>query len=163
MKKKLSLFLFNLNLSKLDPDIVSFSKEEEARQSNNLLMIASESLCPRPVREALTMVFGNKYAEGYPSLRMTNYERDRIDKEPERYLAFHRRYGDRRFYKGAEFSNFIEVLAQRRAAEIFANPNASAGEIFVNVQPLSGAAANNAVYNAFVIPGDTIIDRKSVV
>ncbi|MBI5778784.1 MAG: glycine cleavage system aminomethyltransferase GcvT [Planctomycetes bacterium] len=156
MSKK-SGFMFDAKLSSLDPDIVSFINAEEQRQSNNLLMIASESLCPKPVREALTAVFTNKYAEGYPSLRMTIEERNRIEKEPERYLAFHRRYGDRRFYKGAEFSNFVEVLAQRRAAEIFANPNAPVDGIFVNVQPLSGAAANNAVYNSFLVPGDVIM------
>lgn len=150
-------FRFDTKLSSLDPDIVSFIQAEERRQSNNLLMIASESLCPKPVREALTAVFTNKYAEGYPSLRMTIEERNRIEKEPERYLAFHRRYGDRRFYKGAEFSNFVEVLAQRRAAELFANPNAPVDGIFVNVQPLSGAAANNAVYNSFLVPGDVIM------
>ncbi|MEK7450017.1 MAG: hypothetical protein AAB019_11120, partial [Planctomycetota bacterium] len=152
-------FFFDEELSDLDPDIHNFITAEEQRQNNKLIMIASESLCPKPVREALTTPFTNKYAEGYPSLRMTIYERDRIDKETERYLAFHRRYGDRRFYKGAEFCNFIEVLAQRRAAEIFANPrcNIGAESIFVNVQPLSGAAANNAVYNAFLVPGDTIM------
>ncbi|MEW6025939.1 MAG: serine hydroxymethyltransferase [Planctomycetota bacterium] len=150
-------FTFDAKLSSLDPDIVSFIKGEEERQSNNLLMIASESLCPMPVREALTAVFTNKYAEGYPSLRMTIGERNRIEKEPERYLAFHRRYGDRRFYKGAEFSNFVEVLAQRRVAELFANPNAPVDDIFVNVQPLSGAAANNAVYNSFLVPGDVMM------
>ncbi|MFA5793625.1 MAG: glycine cleavage system aminomethyltransferase GcvT [Candidatus Brocadiia bacterium] len=155
--KKQSSFLFDSGLGKLDPDIQFFAKCEEGRQSSSLLMIASESLCPKPVREALTMVFTNKYAEGYPSLRMAQDERNQVEKEPARYLSFHRRYGDRRFYKGAEFSNFVEVLAQRRAAEIFANPNASVDEIFVNVQSLSGAAANNAVYNAFVVPGDTIM------
>ncbi|MFH1231085.1 MAG: glycine cleavage system aminomethyltransferase GcvT [Planctomycetota bacterium] len=156
MKSKRN-FLLDTKLSVLDPDIDFFIRAEEKRQSKNLLMIASESLCPRPVREALTSVFSNKYAEGYPSLRMTVDERQRIDKEPERYLAFHRRYGDRRFYKGAEYCNFIEVLAQRRTAEIFASHNISADDIFVNVQPLSGAAANNAVYNAFLTPGDTIM------
>lgn len=150
-------FLVNSKLSALDPDVVSFINAEEERQGNNLQMIASESICPKPVREALSAVFTNKYAEGYASTRMTVDERRRIEKEPERYLAFHRRYGDRRFYKGAEISNFIEVLAQRRAAEIFANPTAPADDIFVNVQPLSGAAANNAVYNSFLIPGDVIM------
>ncbi|MFH0887758.1 MAG: serine hydroxymethyltransferase [Planctomycetota bacterium] len=150
-------FLLDTKLSVLDPDMDFFIRSEENRQSKNLLMIASESLCPRPVRETLTSLFTNKYAEGYPSLRMTINERTRIEKEPERYLAFHRRYGDRRFYKGAEYCNFIEVLAQRRAAEIFANPNAPVDNIFVNVQPLSGAAANNAVYNAFLTIGDTIM------
>ncbi|MDI6787884.1 MAG: serine hydroxymethyltransferase, partial [Planctomycetota bacterium] len=150
-------FLFKSNLSSIDPDTDFLIRAEEERQRGNLLMIASESLCPRPVREALTTVFSNKYAEGYPSLRMTRDERQRIEKEPERYLAFHRRYGDRRFYKGAEFCNFIEVLAQRRAAELFANSNADADEVLVNVQPLSGAAANNAVFNAFLTPGDVMM------
>ncbi len=79
-------------------------------------------------------------------------------------LAYYRRYADRRFYKGGEYVNFLETLAQRRAAQCFAtdkNSNAimkvSAEEIFVNVQPLSGAAANNSVYEAFVEPGDTVM------
>ena len=150
-------YLFKEKLSSIDPDVQYFITAEEDRQSDNLLMIASESLCPEPVRECLTSAHTNKYAEGYPSSRMTVDERARIEKEPERYLAFHRRYGDRRFYKGAQFSNFVEVLAQRRAAEIFANPNAAVDDIFVNVQSLSGAAANNAVYNSFLVPGDTIM------
>ncbi|MCK4909746.1 MAG: hypothetical protein KAS70_07595, partial [Planctomycetes bacterium] len=154
---KTNNFFFDEDLGKLDPELTNFISAEEARQTNKLLMIPSESLCPSPVRDALTTPFTNKYAEGYPSLRMTIHERKRIEKETDRYLAFHRRYGDRRFYKGAEFCNFIEVLAQRRAAEIFANPNAPAETIFVNVQSLSGAAANNAVYNAFLTPGDTIM------
>ncbi|MFQ6118165.1 MAG: serine hydroxymethyltransferase, partial [Candidatus Bipolaricaulia bacterium] len=39
----------------------------------------------------------------------------------------------------------------------FANPHAPAEEIFVNIQPLSGAAANLAVYDAFVEPGDVVM------
>ncbi|MBI4833631.1 MAG: glycine cleavage system aminomethyltransferase GcvT [Planctomycetes bacterium] len=150
-------FLFDEELSKLDAEVSSLISEEAKRQEDKLIMIASESICPQPVLDALNNPYSNKYAEGYPSIRMTTYERNLIDKDHDRYLAFHRRYGDRRFYKGAEFCNIVEVLAQRRAAEIFATSDVPADKISVNVQSLSGAAANNAVYNAFVVPGDTVM------
>ena len=51
----------------------------------------------------------------------------------------------------------MESLACRRVAALFANENVKAENIFVNVQSLSGAAANNAVYEAFVEPGDTVM------
>jgi len=166
-------FLFRGGLSYLDKTIDCLVRAEEQRHQEKLVMIASESLCPDIVLEALATVFTSKYAEGYPSLRMTQEERSLIEEDlsglkpcrtvglckagMERHLAFHRRYGDRRFYKGAEYSNFIEVLAQYRAAQVMANDRVPAERIFVNVQPLSGAAANNAIYNAFVLPGDTVM------
>lgn len=154
---KQSNYLFTDTLVESDQTADILINEETTRQSDKLVMIPSESLCPPAVRQALATVFSHKYAEGYPSLRMTVSERQRVEEGMERYLAFHRRYGDRRFYKGAEFCNMVEVLAQKRAAEIFATKDVPAEKIFVNVQPLSGAAANNAVYNAFVVPGDVIM------
>ncbi|OHB77331.1 MAG: hypothetical protein A2Z34_10945, partial [Planctomycetes bacterium RBG_16_59_8] len=148
--------MFAQSLAEVDPavrDIIGF---EDDRQRRKIIMIASESLCPKAVREALDSPFTNLYAEGYPSTRLSGSERKRV-LEYDRYLAFHRRYGDRRFYKGTEFVNFIEVLAQKLAAEIFATDSIPAEDIQVNVQALSGAAANNAVYEAFVSPGDTVM------
>ena len=72
-------------------------------------------------------------------------------------LAYYRRYADRRFYKGVDYVNFIETLAQRRAALIFANERVADKDIYVNVQPLSGAAANLAVYDTLVNAGDTVM------
>src|SRR5258706_6580867 len=71
--------------------------------------------------------------------------------------AEYRRYSDPRYYKGTEFADMIEALARRRGAELFANERVSADKLFVNVQPLSGAPANSAVYTALIQPGDTIM------
>jgi glycine hydroxymethyltransferase len=56
-----------------------------------------------------------------------------------------------------EYADAIEALARHRCAQTFAANGVSAEEIYVNVQPLSGAPANNAVYHALVNPGDTIM------
>ena len=51
----------------------------------------------------------------------------------------------------------LEALTRRRAAELFAANGISADQLYVNVQPLSGAPANSAVYTALLQPGDTIM------
>ncbi|MBI2901877.1 MAG: glycine cleavage system aminomethyltransferase GcvT [Planctomycetes bacterium] len=140
----------------IDADVRRFIELEEQRQARKLQMIPSESICPKPVLAALGSAFSNKYAEGYPSPRMTRRERDRIP-DVERHLAFFRRYSDKRYYKGTEFVDFVEALAQQRCAELFAANGVRAADIFVNVQPLSGAPANNAVYEALCRPGDVVM------
>ncbi|HET90234.1 MAG TPA: glycine cleavage system aminomethyltransferase GcvT [Chloroflexi bacterium] len=72
-------------------------------------------------------------------------------------LAFYRRYADRRFYKGVDYVHFVECLAQRRCAQIMAHGDLEPEHIHVNVQALSGAAANLAVYWALLKPGDTLM------
>lgn len=151
-----SNFFFEVELSNVDPDSHYIIKLEEERQAKKIMLIASESICPRPVKEALASVFTNLYAEGYPHMRYIRDEREEL-LDFERQLTFHRRYSDRRYYKGVDYVNFIEALAQKRCAELFASDNTPAKRIFVNVQPLSGAAANNAVYEAFLEPGDTVM------
>ncbi|MCL4458374.1 MAG: glycine cleavage system aminomethyltransferase GcvT [Chloroflexi bacterium] len=155
--------LFKEDLSEIDSDTDLLIAFEEERQKQRLIMIPSESIAPKAVRQALGSVFTNIYAEGWPCLKMT---RDEIDQllEYEHQLAHHRRYADRRFYRGCEYVNLIEALAQKRVAELFAttkDPDAKvkvgAEEILANVQPLSGAAANNAVYEALLQPGDTVM------
>jgi glycine hydroxymethyltransferase len=148
--------VFGKNLAEVDPDVADLIAFEEERQARKLIMIPSESYCPKPVREALGSVFNNIYAEGYPRLQMT---RDEIDLllQFDHELAHYRRYADRRFYKGVEYADLIECLAQRRVAECFANERVSADEIYVNVQPLSGSPANLSVYEALLDSGDTIM------
>ena len=140
----------------VDPDIDTIIGFEEERQARKLIMIPSESMAPLAVRQALGSVFNNVYAEGYPPLRMTREDEATIlDFDHE--LAYYRRYGDRRFYKGVDYVHFVETLAQRRCAMAFATRSLSDKEIQVNVQPLSGAAANLAVYDAFLQTGDTVM------
>ena len=72
-------------------------------------------------------------------------------------LTHYRRSGDPRYYKGVEYADVAESLARRRAAEAFAANGYTADQIYVNVQALSGAPANNAVYQALINLGDTVM------
>ncbi len=156
MERGYSDFLVREDLSEMDPDTDLVIGFEEERQAQKIILIPSESICPRAVRQALGSVFTNIYAEGYPPLRMTREEEDLLLNFGYE-LAYYRRYADRKFYKGCDYVHFLETLAQRRIAKCFATDKIGAHEIYVNIQPLSGAAANNSVYEAFVEPGETVM------
>ncbi len=145
-----------VGLEQVDPETDRIIGFEEERQARKLILIPSESMAPSAVRQALGSVFNNIYAEGYPPLRMTRDDEPMLLDIPHQ-LAYYRRYADRRFYKGVEYVHFVETLAQRRCAACFANERVSAKDIYVNVQPLSGAAANLAVYDAVVEVGDVVM------
>lgn len=59
-------------------------------------------------------------------------------------------YPGKRYYGGQEYTDTVETLAIERAKQLF-------GCAYVNVQPLSGAPANSAVYFALLEPGDTVM------
>jgi glycine hydroxymethyltransferase len=59
-------------------------------------------------------------------------------------------YPGRRYYGGCEFVDVVETLAIERARRLF-------GCAFANVQPHSGAQANQAAFMALLQPGDTIL------
>jgi glycine hydroxymethyltransferase len=80
------------HLEAADPELYNALKCEEAREENNILMIASENYASRAVMEAQGTVFTNKYAEGYPG---------------------------KRYYGGCDFTDTIERLAIDRATQIF--------------------------------------------
>lgn len=149
-------FLFRGSLSELDPAVAALIAFETERQARKLIMIPSESSSPWAVREALGSVLVNLYAEGYPDPDTHWLSEDEI-LDYEQHLARYRRYGDRRYYRGVEYADVIEALARRRCAECFATDTISAEQIYVNVQPLSGAPANAAVQQALLKPGDTIM------
>ncbi|EAR51972.1 hypothetical protein OG2516_13144 [Oceanicola granulosus HTCC2516] len=59
-------------------------------------------------------------------------------------------YPGRRYYGGCEFVDKVEALAIDRLKQLF-------GAGFANVQPHSGAQANQAVFLALLAPGDRIM------
>ncbi len=149
-------FIFHGSLEERDPDLARLLAREDQRQDETIILIASESMSPTAVRQAMSSKFANVYAEGYPrneSRRQT--EADILDIEWE--LARYRRHSDPRYYKGVEYADILEALTRRRAAELFAANGVSADDLYVNVQPLSGAPANSAVYTALLQPGGTIM------
>ena len=56
-------------------------------------------------------------------------------------------YPGKRYYGGCEKVDLVEDLARDRACELF-------GAAYSNVQPHSGAQANQAAYAALIMPGD---------
>ncbi len=59
-------------------------------------------------------------------------------------------YPGKRYYGGCEYVDVVENIAIERAKKLF-------GAEFANVQPHSGAQANQAVYMAMLKPGDTVM------
>ena len=59
-------------------------------------------------------------------------------------------YPGRRYYGGQTYTDRVENLARERACRLFRAEHA-------NVQPLSGSPMNQAVYLAYLKPGDTIL------
>lgn len=105
----------------------SLLAKEQKRQKETLDLIASENYAPGRVLELLGSELTNKYSEGYPA---------------------------KRYYPGNEIYDKIELLAQKRALELF---GLSSKNWHANVQPYSGAIANLAVYSAVLNPGDGIL------
>jgi glycine hydroxymethyltransferase len=152
----MSDFLFRGDLAELDPDVHELTRLEAERQARKLILIPSESTAPMAVREALSSAFQNIYAEGYPEEETRWMSEEEILDYPRR-LGDYRRNGDPRYYKGVEYADVVEALARRRAAEVFAANGFTADQIYVNVQALSGAPANNAVYQALIPLGETVM------
>lgn len=59
-------------------------------------------------------------------------------------------YPGKRYYGGQTYTDIVESLARERACKLFKCDHA-------NVQPLSGSPMNQAVYLAFLQPGDTVL------
>ena len=75
-----------------DPDVYAAIKAEEKRQSDRLVLIASENYASSSVQAAQGSLMTNKYAEGYPR---------------------------RRYYGGCQHVDIVEELAIERARQLF--------------------------------------------
>lgn len=80
------------NVAVTDPAIYEVIEEEEARQTENIELIASENFASKAVQQAQGSCLTNKYAEGYPG---------------------------KRWYGGCENVDTAETLAIERAKELF--------------------------------------------
>lgn len=117
-------------------------ENEKTRQKEGLELIPSENYVSSEVLAAMGSVLTNKYSEGYPSFEgVPGWDEEKITRE---VLPNYRYYG------GQVNVDRIERLAIDRACRLFEADHA-------NVQPHSGANANEAVYFAWCEPGDKIL------
>jgi len=102
--------------------------------------------------EQLIVAEKNRQAEGLELIPSENYVSDDVLKAlgSEFTNKYSEGYPGRRYYGGQQFTDALETLAIERAKKLFEADHA-------NVQPHSGAQANEAVYFAWCEPGDTIL------
>ena len=97
----------------------------------------------------------NRQREGLELIPSENY----VSKDVLRALGsvltnkYSEGYPGKRYYGGQEYTDQIETIAIERAKQLF-------GADHANVQPLSGAPANLAVYQAWLEPGDTVLAMR---
>jgi len=85
-------------LDRIDPAVAAAIENENRRQRDSIVLIASENYASKAVLEAQAQLMNNKYAEGYPG---------------------------RRYYGGCEFVDVVETLAIDRARELFGAEHAN--------------------------------------
>ncbi|OWU64582.1 MAG: glycine hydroxymethyltransferase, partial [Armatimonadetes bacterium Cent15-Ar3] len=85
-------------LEQADPTIFGLINKEEKRQEENIELIASENIASLAVRQAMSSVLTDKYAEGYPG---------------------------KRYYGGCEVVDEIEQLAIDRVKELYGAEHAN--------------------------------------
>lgn len=126
-------------LSEVDPLVTSLIHEEEARQEHNLELIASENIASLAVRQAMSCVMTDKYAEGYPG---------------------------KRYYGGCEVVDKVEELAIDRVKKIygceFANvqphsgAQANMGIYFAFLKPGDTLMAMNLAHGGHLTHGSPV-------
>ena len=87
-----------VGLAQGDAEVAAALRQEDERQRNSLVLIASENYASKAVLEAQSSVMNNKYAEGYPG---------------------------RRYYGGCQYVDVVEQLALDRARAVFGGEHAN--------------------------------------
>ena len=132
--------------------VFSLIDSEKVRQSEGLELIPSENYVSPEVLKAMGSVLTNKYSEGYPYFDGVGVGRgdDKDFKEWDEAKIGQEILPNYRYYGGQTNIDRIERLCIDRACRLFHADHA-------NVQPHSGANANEAVYFAWCEPGDKIL------
>ncbi len=86
------------SLAEMDPQIAAALEDEDRRQRESIVLIASENYASKAVLASGSSIISNKYAEGYPG---------------------------RRYYGGCEHVDVVESLAIERAKELFGAEHAN--------------------------------------
>ncbi|KAG0436437.1 Serine hydroxymethyltransferase, cytosolic [Dictyocoela muelleri] len=110
----------------VDNEVYSLIKKEENRARTSITLVASENFTTKAVMQANGSFFTNKYSEGRPNAR---------------------------YYGGNEFVDELELLAEKRAKELFGLGD----DWCVNLQPYSGSGANFAVYTGLIGPNGKLM------
>ena len=115
-------------------------------------LIPSENYVSANVLRAMGSVLTNKYSEGYPYFNGVGCGRgdDPDFKEWSEAEIAEQILPNYRYYGGQDNVDRVERLCIDRACRLFKADHA-------NVQPHSGANANEAVYFAWCEPGDKIL------
>ncbi len=132
--------------------VFNLIEQEKKRQNEGLELIPSENYVSSAVLKAMGSILTNKYSEGYPNFTGVGVGRpddDSFEEWEEDKIAT-KILPDYRYYGGQINIDRIERLAIDRACRLFNADHA-------NVQPHSGANANEAVYFAWCNPGDKIL------
>ena len=82
----------------MDKEIRDLIQKEQDRQNQGIELIASENYASKEVREAMSSILTNKYAEGYPG---------------------------KRYYGGCEYIDAVENIAIERACKLFGSKYAN--------------------------------------
>lgn len=112
----------------IDSELQELEAKETDRLNNDIELIASENYPSQDILDLLGSHFSVKYAEGLPK---------QVSKQG-------------RHYAGCEVIDELENYAIEQATKLFKCK-------YANVQPWSGSQANQAVYNAFLKPGDKVL------
>ena len=118
----------------LKSKVFDFIEREQRRQDSTVELIASENFVSENVMRAVGSCLTNKYAEGYPTERVS---------------------GNRgRYYGGCEVVNELEEYCCETWRKVFHT------DYHVNVQPHSGSSANLAAYMSVLKSGDKILSMN---
>ena len=112
----------------IDLKLQEFEAKEAKRLNGDIELIASENYPSQDILDLMGSHFSVKYAEGFSK---------EVSKQG-------------RHYAGCKIIDELENYAIEQATKLFKCK-------YANVQPWSGSQANQAVYNAFLKPGDKVL------